>query len=160
MILGTNLSKLIFGEPKTEQTKTASHEFDVASIYSGLEKVADFEYNPETYASLRGMLKIASQCMKALEQESKTLQNSVSEFEKKAEVRIILDDMIENGLTDEFEIEDKVESLLSKSASELETVKEAVKLSYSSNVASLFDDVDKTASIETSNKRELFAGII
>jgi hypothetical protein len=157
MTLGKNLSRLIFGE--SESTKIASEEFDAVEISEGLTKVAEMPYNPSTYSSLAGMLKIASQCIDSLNEELQSNKNLVGEFEKKAEVRIIVDDMINNGLTDEYNVEDKISSLLEKDASELKIVREAVKLSADLKFGSLFEGIDKTAS-ENITKRSMFDGML
>ena len=147
MILGKNLSELIFGS--TSITKEAS--LDNKNIAQGLEKVSSLPLNPETYPALMGMLKIASQAITKMDTE-------IKDFEKKAEVRIIVDDLIENGLTDAYDVEEKVSSLLTKSAEELVTVKEAIKLSSVIVKGELFEGLDKTAS--DNRRKNMFDGIL
>lgn len=150
MVLGKNLSKLIFGD--TENIKTASLTEDPIHIAEGLMKVASLPYNPQTYQSLQGMLKIASQAIIDMDKNLKDL-------EKKAEVRIIVDDMIDKGLTDEFDVEEKVASLMNKSKEELEAVKLAVDYSSAIVQGNLFDGFDKTAE-ENKRKKEMFEGVV
>ena len=150
MVLGTNLSRLIFGdETHSSITKTASE--DPIHIAEGLSKVASLPYDPSTYHALQGMLKIASEAIVRMD-------NNLKDLEKKAEVRIIIDDMVEHGLTDEFDVEEKVASLLKKTPEELNTVKEAIKLSSVIVQGNLFDEMDKTAA--STAKKEMFEGIL
>jgi hypothetical protein len=161
MILGKNLSRLIFGSD-SETTKTASQEFsheEVIKISQGLEKVASYDYSPETYSSLIGMMKIASKCKNSMDSELSNVRESVQELEKKAEIRIIIDDMVENGLTDSFDVEEKVASLLKKDDSELKMVKEAMSLAINMSSGNFFEDMDKTASA-SNRRKEIFEGIL
>ena len=148
MVLGKNLSRLIFGDGSTI-TKEAS--LDPEKIANGLEKVASLPLNPSTYPDLMGMLKIASQCINKMNSE-------IADFEKKAEVRVIMDDLVNNGITDEFDIEDKIDSLMSKSAGELETVREAIKLSTVMTQGNMFDGFEKSAS--SNARKSMFDGLI
>ncbi len=160
MILGKNLSKLIFGS--TEIAKVASTEFNPSEanrISLGLDKVASLPYSSETYSSLIGMIKIASNCINSMSGELEAAKGKVEDFEKKASVRIIMDDLIENGLEDEFSVEDKVAELLEKSDDELVIVKEASQLAIKMSHGSLFDGFDKSAS-QTNKQKEIFQGIL
>jgi hypothetical protein len=150
MVLGTNLSRLIFGDNTNSSIEKTASE-DPIHIADGLSKVASLPYNPSTYQALQSMLKIASESIVKMDSELKGL-------EKKAEVRIIVDDLIENGLTDEFDVEEKVASLLKKSSEELNTVKEAIKLSSVIVQGNLFDGMDKAAS--SASRKEMFEGIL
>jgi len=160
MILGKNLSRLIFGSD-SETTKTASQEFsheEAIKISQGLEKVASYNYNPETYSSLIEMMKIASKCINSMDSELSNARESVQELEKKAEIRTIIDDMVENGLTDSFDVEEKVASLLTKDTSELKMVKEAMSLAVNMSSGNFFEEMDKTAS--STKRKEIFEGIL
>jgi len=148
MVLGKNLSRLIFGDAGNGVTKVAS--LDPKNIAKGLEKVAGLPLNPSTYPDLMGMLKIASQCINTMDAE-------IHNFEKKAEVRVIIDDLVNNGITDEFDVEEKIASLMSKNGQELDTVKEAIKLSSIMADGKLFDDFEKSAG---SSQKNMFDGIL
>jgi hypothetical protein len=151
MVLGKNLSRLIFGdETPSSITKTASE--DPIHIAEGLSKVASLPYNPATYQALQGMLKIASEALVSLDKDLKSM-------EKKAEVRTIVDDLIEHGLTDEYDVEEKIATLLDKTPEELNTVKEAIKLSSVIIQGELFEGMDKSSSLQ-SRKKEMFEGIL
>jgi len=150
MVLGKNLSRLIFGDGTPSSiAKTAS--LDPIHISDGLDKVAGLPYNPQTYQALMGMLKIASESISKLD-------SNLKDLEKKAEVRVIVDDLIENGLTDEFDVEEKVANLLEKTPSELATVREAIKLSSVMVQGNLFDSMDKVAN--SKQRKDMFEGIL
>lgn len=161
MILGKNLSRLIFGSDSVT-TKTASQEFsheEAIKISHGLEKVASYDYSPETYSSLVEMMKIASKCINSMDSELSNARGSVDDLEKKAEIRTIVDDMVENGLTDSFDVEEKVASLLEKNTDELKMVKEAMSLAVNMSSGNFFE-MDKTASAIDNRKKEIFDGIL
>ena len=153
MILGRNLTDLIFG--KIEHTKVSSQNFDIDGISAGLEKVASKSTNP----AVSNMIKVAGQCIDSLKCELESSKKLVSEFEKKAEVRSIIDNMVEFGLTDEYSIEDKVASLLTKTAEELKTMRAAIVLTSELSNGSLFDGFEKAAE-STHAGTSMFDGII
>ena len=159
MILGMNLSRLIFGTD-SESTKTSSQEFsstEITKISQGLEKVASLPHNPDTYPYLMGMLKVASKCINSMSTELSQVKESVNQLEKKAEVRAIIEDMVNHGMTDEFDVEEKVAKLLSKDVQQINTIKEAIKLSASIRHGNLFDDFEKGTA---SSKQGMFDGLL
>ena len=159
MILGKNLSRVIFGD--AESTKTASNGFnakEAANISQGLVKVSSMQPDPATIPALMGMMKIAANCINSMSEQLVEVKSSNDELEKRAEVRVIVDDMINNGLADEFDMDGKIASLLDKDINELKLVKEAVGLSIDMRHGNFFEDMGKTAEIK--QRKGLFEGII
>jgi len=162
MLLGKNISKLIYGDENWSiKTSSQSHDSaDAVAYCNGLEKVSSMPLNPETYPSLMGMLKEASEFIRNMDSELKQKNNALDEFEKKAEIRSIIDDMIESGLTDEYNVEEKVAELLTKDRSELKPIKEAVKISGQIGIGNLFDNIESSMQGQPAGRHELFDGIL
>ena len=152
MLLGENLSKLIFGD---EQQKTASHVFDyddAVKIADGLSKIASIEVDPSTYPSLVEVVKTASACIREL-------SSGLEDLRKEAEIRTIIDDMINIGLTDETNVVEKIAELKTKSPQELTIVKEAMKMgSFIKEGGDLFQGFEENTGAP--KKQGMFEGIL
>ena len=108
--------------------KTASDRFDkseAVTIADGLQKVASLPYADGTYDSVRGIMKTASECINGMLKELDEAHVRVGEFEKVAEVRCLIDDMVSAGMIGEQDYQEKVAELSKKSMHEpmLQTIK-------------------------------------
>lgn len=153
VILGENLSRLVFG---SGHEKTSSQSFahdDAIKIANGLSKVASMEVSPSTYPSLIEVMKIASSCIMSMDVELESIR-------KEAQVRIILDDMINNGLTGDEDLVEKVAELKSKSNEELNTYREAIKLSYFMRDGGDLFQTSNDSINSSPAKRGMFEGVV
>jgi len=165
MLPKTNIGRLILESvtPREPTVKTASLKYDVdatVKISEGLIKIASIPYKEEVYGNVQEMLKIAAECMKEVSASLHDSQVKNTDFEKAAEVRILLDDMIENGLVSEEDFEEKIAELLKKDEKDLSIIKEAVKISQNKEGCNVF--FEKSAENEggSTEKRGMFDGVL
>ena len=161
----TDIGRLILDSISTEKTAESKDskapDVDGArKISDGLAKVAALPYKEEVYNSVQEIMKIASATISELAESFETIKNRTSELEKAAEVRSMIDDMIKIGSVDEFNIDDKVAELMGKTAEQLEVTKEAMKLIKSGKQGNVFDETEKNASYNPSDKKGMFDSII
>ena len=134
-------------------------DFDEASkVSEGLAKVASYPYSESTYTSVQEIMKIASERIGQLVDSLKSTIAKASELEKAAEVRILLDDMINNGSIDEMDIKEKVAKLMNKTPRELEIIKAASEMIDSGREGNIFFELEKNASVP--GKRDMFSGVV
>jgi DNA-directed RNA polymerase subunit F len=158
------LDSISSGSPainKTASVKYTSEE--TARISRGLTKVASLPYKTEAYQSTQEMMKIAAECLDALVQKLESAEKQVSNFEKAASIRGLIDLMVDNGLIDKGDVQEKIAELVPKSARELEIIKEAVKLASRRERAGGIFEFDKTAgedSTKSTDKRGMFDGVL
>ena len=136
------------GSEKTASKKSMDlGEF--GRISESLSKVASLPYKEEAYGAVCGIMKLASQSIGGFLTEYKKQSEKVKELEKISEIRGLIDEMIENGHISKFDVQEKTAALLKKSYSEIEVVKEAIKLANKSVGANIFSaaEQEKTASV-------------
>ena len=125
----TNIGRLILEHSnsviKTAELKNTSEPNidDAKKISGGLAKIASIPYSEKSYSSVQEIMKIASQCIGELANSLESVKIKSSELEKAAEVRILLDDMINSGTVDEFNIHEKVAELMKKNEKQLDIIK-------------------------------------
>lgn len=166
MFLGsTNIGRLILDSIINEPTiKTASFKIDPAEackVSQGLIKVSSLPYKEDIYKSTQDLMKVAAGYINSMVVELDVAQKRASDFEKAAEVRCLIDDMVGEGLIGEHDLQEKVAELSKKSSRELEIFKEAVKLaSKNKSGKNVFfeEDSEKTASVDS--KKGMFDDVI
>jgi hypothetical protein len=133
-----NIQRII-NEIVSGHEKTSSAHYTPVEVVSTLEKIASSETVVNN--SFSDIVKIAADTITSLANRQETL-------EKAAEVRELLDSMVDNGLINDSGIEKKANELMSKSTDEINIVKEAVSMiSDSTDANSFFDEeLQKTAS--------------
>ena len=158
----TNIGRLILESVMDGATeKKASKRIDVAElrkVSGGLIKIAGLPYKESVYHSVQELVKTAAEYLDDAASELETSLSRQSELEKAMEMRSLLDDMVNYGIVDPEEIEDKVAELSKKSVREFEIIKTAVDL-VKNGKNNLFE-VTKTASNEKSVKRGMFDDVI
>jgi len=161
----TNIGRLILEHSnsviKTAELKNNStHNIDDAKkISNGLAKIASSPYSEKSYSSVQEIMKIASQCISDLVNSLESTRIKASEFEKAAEVRVLLDDMINSGSVDEFNIHEKVAELMEKDERQLDIIKEAAKMVKGGKDGNIFFEIEKDAAT-LPIKREMFSGVL
>lgn len=161
----TNIGRLIL-EHSSSVIKTAELKNnnkpdikDAKKISNGLAKIASIPYSEKSYASVQAIMKIASECIGELVNSLESTKLKASEFEKAAEVRILLDDMINSGSVDEFNIHEKIAELMKKNERQLDIIKEATKMIKGGKSENIFFEIEKDAAT-SSIKKEMFSGVI
>ena len=124
---------------------------EMQKIAKALNRVASLPYNESAHDAVCGILKIASEAFDSLVSKSSTL-------EKVAEVRGIIDEMLDRGLISKEDVREKTAVLLKKNAHELEIVKEAMMLVGVNNQNSGIFDSETAGAINAG--REMFDGLI
>lgn len=127
-----------------------SYADDAQKVSESLTKLAGLPYKEEVYSSVKEVLKIASDCIDRLSSSLKSEEDNRKELEKAASVRILVDDMVQSGATDEDDLQEKVAELMGKTPRQLEIYGEAVKLAQSGNSGNKFFELTKEASLGTS----------
>jgi len=160
----TNIGRLILESVMGGATeKRASKRVDVSElrkVSSGLTKVAALPYKEDVYRSVQELVKTAAEYLDEAAFELEDSLKRQAELEKSMEMRSLLDDMINYGIVDPNEVEEKVAELSKKSKNEIEVVKTAVDLvKNSKNGMSLFE-LTKSASSTKAEKRGMFDGIL
>lgn len=165
----TNIGRLIL-ESIASQEKTAGvancSKYDPAGarkISSGLTKVASLPYREDVYRNVQEMMKIAAGCINGLCEAVDSANKRAVDFEKVAEVRALIDDMVSYGLISDDGITEKVAELVKKESRDLEIIKEAVKLTARGRDGNVFFENEKTAadqSIAKADKRGMFDDVM
>ena len=164
VLKGTDLGSLIYGHIN-DQEKTAGLKNkqpstgEAVKISEGLAKIASLPYNEEAYRSVQEMMKTASKCIGELTKSIESINSRNSDLEKAADVRSMLDGMIDLGAVDEFSVQEKVAELMSKDSRQIEIIKEAMNLLKDGKEGNVFFEIDKTAGI-SDNKKGMFDGVI
>jgi hypothetical protein len=141
--------------------KTASTKLDLdeaKKISSGLMKIASLPYKADVYNSVKEVMKIAADSINSLLSEIEEKQSELSHLTKVAEIREIIDSMIERGLIEKTDIQEKTAELLKKDHRDLEIVKEAIALGSVTSKNIFFEQGEKVAG-DTSSKRSIFDGV-
>lgn len=157
------LSHLVPDQQIAEKTASESYAPDEAKkISEGLAKVASFPCNEEVYTSVQEMMKIASECLAYTTETLNSVQERNTGLEKAAQVRLILDDLINSGLiSDGVDAEEKIAQLMKKDEKGLEVVKEAIKIAQSGEGESLIFEKAANDTGSTGGKRPgMFDGIL
>ena len=161
----TNIGRLILEHSnsviKTAELKNDStpNIDDAKKISDGLAKIASIPYSEKSYSSVQEIMKIASQCIGKLLSSLESTKVKASEFEKAAEVRVLLDDMINSGSVDEFNIHEKIAELMKKDERDLDIIKEATKMVKGGREGNIFFEIEKDAEI-LPEKKGMFSGIL
>jgi len=167
MIKDTNIGRLILESISQNQaTKTASAKLDIdeaRKVSDGLVKIASYPYKESVYQSVREIMKIASSIIDEAGNEIENIRARNSDLEKAAEVRTMVDDMINYGLIDDGStkaVQEKIAELLKKDRPELEIVKKAMEMVKGSKSNSTF--FDKEAQIQSAGdrRRSIFDGVL
>ena len=161
----TDIGRLILDHVSQEKTAAKvtkePNVNDARKISSGLAKIANLPYKEEVYNSVQEIMKIASEVLGEITESFDSIKNRASELEKAAEVRFLIDDMIKIGAVDEFNIDEKVDELMKKTANQLLVTKEALEIVKDRKEGNIFfDETEKNASISQSDKKGMFDGII
>lgn len=161
----TDIGRLILDKISIEKTAKSNKtsELDVSEavmVSEGLTKAASLPYKEEAYGSVQEIMKIASEAINELVKSFESSQGRVSDLEKAAEVRSLVDDMIKIGSIDEYNIDDKVTELMLKTSEQLAITKEAMKLIGESRKGNVFGEEEKTAGASRSPEKGMFDDVI
>lgn len=161
----TNLGRLILEEISTEKTaesipNTGAFVDDAKKISEGLNKIAEYPYKEDVYKNVQEMMKMASECINDITGSLESVQRRNSDLEKVAEIRTIIDDMVNMGQVDEYNAHEKIAELVNKSQNELDIIKEAMKMVQNGNEGNVFFEIEKEASADNSTKKGMFDGVI
>lgn len=160
----TNLGRIILdtiaGNNPIEKSASSGYKIEEANkISEGLAKVASLPYRgDEAFNATREMMKIASDCISSIVSSLKAKEARVADLEKAAEVRCIVDEMVDSGMMDKSEINEKVAELIKKSSHDLEVTKEAIKLASKSKGSNVFFEAGESDS--SHEKRGMFDEVI
>lgn len=145
-----------------ELSKTASLKkvavAEAKKVSSALTKCASMPYTPKAYEAVCEIMKIAGSTVD-------TLVAEIDGLKKIAEVRAVLDDMIEHGMISKSEVMEKAAALLKKTDRELEITKEAISMTKSANMSGLFESGSGFNSTESSasgpkGQRSIFGSVL
>jgi hypothetical protein len=142
--------------------KAASSKVDkteAIKISKGLEKVASLPYKEATYNSVQEIMKIAANSLDSLINELDDREKTINQLTKVAEIRNIIDTMLDRKLIEYPDIQEKTAELLKKSDHDLEITKEAIALGSMTSKNIFFEETEKTASMNTPAKRGIFDGV-
>jgi hypothetical protein len=142
--------------------KVASEKIDKAEakkISIGLMKVASLPYKEAAYNSVQEIMKIASASLDSLLNELDDRDNKINQLTKVAEVRGVIDSMIDRKLIEHSDIQIKTAELLKKNEHDLEIIKEAIALGSITSKNIFFEEVEKTAS-DKIEKRGIFDSVL
>jgi len=164
----TKIGRLILESIVSDKSsiKTAASKYsieDASKISDGLMKVASLPYKEDVYKSTQEIMKIAADCLRSVCDALNTVQAKKDELEKISHVRGLIDQMIDGGIVDDSEIEEKIASLAKKSPHDLEVIQEAIKLAKNSNGVNSFFDMEKASGDEKQmpmEKRGMFDDVI
>lgn len=165
MIFNENLGRLILNHLASEKPaeKTASEEYGIdeaKKISAGLAKISSYPYKEEVYGSVQEIMKIASDCLTYVAETLKSAQERTTDLEKAAEVRCLLDDLIQVGLADETDVEEKIAELMKKDQKDLDIIKEAIKIAQNGKGESLIFDKAANEQTSSSGTRGIFDGVL
>jgi hypothetical protein len=141
--------------------KAASIKIDkieAKKISEGLMKVASLPYKEAAYNSVQEIMKIASTSLDSLIIELDSRDKKINQLTKIAEIREVIDSMIDRRLIEYSGIQEKTAELLKKSDHELEIIKEAIALGSVTSKNIFFEEGEKLASA-TPEKRGIFDGV-
>jgi len=160
----TNISRLILEHVQTEKTAEKKSVGkvcvkDAKRISQGLSKVAGLAYKEGAFHSVQEMRKIAANDMTDLVETLESVQGRGSELEKAAEVRTIIDDLVNIGQVDQYNAEEKVAELMEKDLKQLEIVKEAMKMVENGKDGNVFFEIEKDATV-SDGKKGIFDSVI
>lgn len=147
---------------ESEAVKTASDKSDkldkskTKKIATGLKKCASLPYKEDAYNAVCEIMKMASTSLDTALNELGTVDEKIKKLEKVAEIRQIIDDLIEAGVINKEDIFNKTAELIKKSDKELEIIKEAVKINSGSQ--NIF--FEKSAEATTVKKGGMFGDVI
>jgi hypothetical protein len=140
--------------------KVASKKADkneAKKISEGLMKIAALPYKEEVHNSIKEIMKLASGSIDTLISDIVEKDEKINHLTKIAEIRGIVDSMLDKNLIEKNEIQEKTAELLKKSEHEIEIVKEAIALGSISS-KNIFFETEKTASVSYI-KRGMFDGV-
>ena len=163
---GTDIGRLILDSMSSEKTAESKQikepsVDDARKISEGLAKIAALPYKEEVYNSVQEIMKIASESFGEFVNSFESIRGRISELEKAAEVRSLIDEMVKIGSIDEFSVEEKVAELMQKTLEQIEITKEAMKLVKEGKEGNVFDETEKDASYSSSGeKRGMFDAVI
>lgn len=112
------------------QVALASNESDIEKVAGGLIKVASMD-NSELIKiadAVKGIAKYASDTISAMHAEKKAMLDKIATYEKSAQVRVIVEDMIEKGALAKSDSGSKIKELMTKSAFDIEVHKKALEM--------------------------------
>ena len=150
---GTNVGNLILEhEVDIFTTKTASLNESPITVVDSLDKLAGLNFSSEkSIVAVKGILKIASATLSGLIEKNQSM-------EKSAQIRSLIDDMVEKGLVDSDSVEEKIAELMEKNSEELSIVKEATKMIIQSNGAGLFEKISSAS--DTPEEKSMFDDVL
>ena len=158
--VGQIILDLLGQEDQAEKTASQKYSIDEAKkVAFGLAKVASYPCNENVYSSVQEVMKTASECLAGVIQTLDSAQKRNEELEKAAEVKCLVDDLIESGIVDDGDVEEKVAELMKKDTESLNVVKEAIKIAQSGNVESLLFDSNHDEQ-HHGGKRGIFEGVL
>lgn len=148
--------------------KVASSAFskpEAEKVSQGLAKVAGFKYaaikdrvviDEKAYNSTCEIMKIASGVIDETVAEIDKVNERVKSLEKVAEIRGMIDELLDTGQIDRSEVQEKTAEFLKKDEREIEIVKEAMNL-ISKGAKNFFESDDADGALE---KRGMFDSVI
>ena len=166
LLKDTNIGRLILDAVNQNGSSVEKKAFDPSearNVSSGLQKVASLPYRPDVYTSVQEMMKLASKCLQESVREIERLQARSAHLEKVAKVRSVIDEMMELGLIEPEEFEDKIAELMKKDEREFEIIKTAMGFVKSKPNGNVFFEFDKAASEypeQKQDKRGMFDEVV
>jgi hypothetical protein len=152
MLNGTRVGRIILEKlaEGDSSTKIASDTIEPSKMAESLSKLASCKIKTQ------GGAEAATAIMKFASDTISELVRKNEELEKAANVRVLIDTMVEKGVVDADGIEEKVAELLSKTSNELEVVKEATNMLIQSNSSTLFEK--EAESLDPEVSKAMFEG--
>ena len=120
-------------------------------------KIANLPYKEEAYPSVCEIIKIASNSLSSAITELERMECRIGELNKIAEIRQLVDEMLDIGLIGKEDVQEKTAELANKNKREIEITKEALKMSALSSQNIFFE---KSADGSMPEKRGIFDGVI
>jgi len=146
-----------------DNVKTASDKTEdigrLKGLSESLSKIASLPYKEEAYDAVCGIMKIASDAINDVLTNVESLKKKSDGLEKVSEIRGLIDAMLDRGLIEKYDVQEKTAALLKKSTHELEVVKEAMAISNDMSKNIFSDESEKTASAPV-EKRQMFEEVI
>jgi hypothetical protein len=136
---------------------TPINKDEVKKVSTGLMKIASLPYKEEAYNSVQEIMKIAATSLDSLVQYASEQDEKINQLTKVAEIRGIIDTMLDKKLIEMSDVHTKTAELLKKSEHDLEITKEAIAIGSISSKNIFFEEGEKTASAST--KRGIFDGV-
>jgi hypothetical protein len=157
------LENLVSDEPSVKTAEVKFVPEDAVKISTGLIKIASLPYKEDVYKSVQEIMKIAAECLRGLCTSLESVQAEKEHLEKVAHVRSLIDSMVDYGMVDEADVDEKIASLVKKTPHELEIIKEAMNLSGRNGGKGVFFEIEKTSDdhqAKSSEKRDMFDSVI